>query len=337
MDRLSGLYVLDHLSFSLIYGPDELRDIAARVDIQSKPWSVKEIQSDRSVLRNVDVIFSGWGAPRLDADFLAAAPRLKAFFYGSGSAGGLVTQAAWNRGVHVTSAYAANAVPVAEYALAMILFSLKHGFRNARATRDLESFPAHWPVPGAYGSTIGLVSLGMIGRSLLKLLRLFDLRVVVFDPFISDEEAAHLGVRLLSLEELFRVSDVVSLHTPLLKETRGFITGAHIASMKDGATLLNTARGAIVREEEMIDVLKQRPDLQAVLDVTYPEPPTKGSALYTLPNVVLTPHIAGSKDIECRRMGRAMVDELDRYLSGQLLKWAVTPEVAKFSSHRPLS
>jgi phosphoglycerate dehydrogenase-like enzyme len=337
VDRLKGIYILDRSSFSLVYGPDEQRDIAARIDIESKPWSVKEIQSNPALVEGVDLIFSGWGSPRLDADFLAAAPQLKALFYGAGSTSGLVTEASWKRGVVVTSAYAANAVPVAEYALAVILFSLKHGFLNAGATRDLHAFPQHRPVPGAYGSTIGLISLGMIGRCLLGFLRSFDLRIVVFDPFISSEDAQQLGVKLVALDELFRVSDVVSLHTPLLKETRGLITGAHLASMKQGATFLNTARGAVVREEEMIQVLKDRPDLQAVLDVTHPEPPVKGSALYTLPNVVLTPHIAGSKDAECRRMGRAMVDELNRYLDGKPLQWAVTRELAKFSSHRPSS
>jgi phosphoglycerate dehydrogenase-like enzyme len=335
LDRLIGLYALDQTNLSLIYGPDEQRDIAQLIEIDPTPWNAEKLGANPSILSDIDVLVSGWGGPRLDAKLLAAAPRLKVFFYGAGAAAGLITQAAWDRGVQVTSAYAANAVPVAEYALAIILFCLKHGLRNARATRELQSFPVHERCPGAYGSTVGLISLGMIGRHLLKLLGSFDLRVVVCDPFVSEHEAGQLGVKLLSLEELFRVSDVVSLHTPLLSETREMITGALIESMKPGSTFMNTARGAVVREKEMIQVLERRPDLQAVLDVTDPEPAVKGSKLYTLPNVVLTPHIAGSKDAECRRMGRAMVDELRRYLKGEPLKWAVTPELAKFSSHRP--
>jgi phosphoglycerate dehydrogenase-like enzyme len=135
-------------------------------------------------------------------------------------------------------------------------------------------------------------------------------------------------VELLPLDELFRRADVVSLHTPLLKETEGMITGAHLASMKPGATFINTARGAIVREKEMIEALKKRPDLQAVLDVTHPEPPEPGSPLYTLPNVILTPHIAGSMDGECRRMGRYMVEELRRFVDGKPLRWQITREMA---------
>ena len=96
--------------------------------------------------------------------------------------------------------------------------------------------------------------------------------------------------------------------------------------MKPYSTFINTSRGAVIRENEMIEVLRQRPDLWAVLDVTYPEPPPPDSPLYTLPNVLLTPHIAGSMGEECRRQGRYMIEELERYLAGQPLSWAVTKE-----------
>ena len=117
---------------------------------------------------------------------------------------------------------------------------------------------------------------------------------------------------------------MASLHTPWLPETERLITGAHLASLKPYATFINTARGAIVREDEMIAVLQQRPDLVAVLDVTYPEPPAADSPLYTLPNVIITPHIAGSMQAECRRQGQYMIAELERYLAGQPLKYGLT-------------
>jgi phosphoglycerate dehydrogenase-like enzyme len=105
--------------------------------------------------------------------------------------------------------------------------------------------------------------------------------------------------------------------------------------MKPGASFINTARGQIVREDELIDVARRRKDLQFVLDVTCHEPPPTDSPLYTLPNVMLTPHIAGSVGTECRRMGRCMVEELQRFLDGEPLRWPVTPELAAYSSHRP--
>ena len=176
---------------------------------------------------------------------------------------------------------------------------------------------------------MGLISLGMIGRMVAERLKTFDVNVIAYDPYVSAEDGATLGVERVLLAEVFARADVVSLHTPWLPETVGMITGEHIAAMKPGATFINTARGAVVREPEMIAALQQRPDLYAILDVTYPEPPEPGSALYTLPNVVLTPHIAGSMFEECRRMGQYIIDELKRYLAGEPLRWAVSRERAK--------
>jgi phosphoglycerate dehydrogenase-like enzyme len=104
------------------------------------------------------------------------------------------------------------------------------------------------------------------------------------------------------------------------------IDGRLLAQMNPGAVFLNTARGEVVNEPEMIAVLTRRPDLHAVLDVTAPEPPVPGSPLYTLPNVVLTPHIAGSVGNECLRMGHAMVDEFERYVTGADLVWEITAD-----------
>ena len=134
--------------------------------------------------------------------------------------------------------------------------------------------------------------------------------------------AAALGLRLVTLEELFARCDVVSLHVPLLPSTRGLVTARLVASMKPNATLINTARGAIL-EPAVVSVLSQRPDLQAVLDVTDPEPLPAGSLLRSLPNVTLTPHVAGSVGRECRRLGDMMVDELRRFVAGQPLQWPV--------------
>jgi phosphoglycerate dehydrogenase-like enzyme len=107
--------------------------------------------------------------------------------------------------------------------------------------------------------------------------------------------------------------------------------------MKQGATFINTARGELIREKEMLEVLSRRPDLQAVLDVTIKEPPEEESLFYSLENIVLTPHIAGSAGHECQRMGRYMVDELQRYLAGDALKYALTEKSVMRSSHRPVA
>jgi phosphoglycerate dehydrogenase-like enzyme len=187
-------------------------------------------------------------------------------------------------------------------------------------------------VAGAYVSTVGLVSLGMVGRLVRERLRAFDLRVVAHDPYVTTEAAQVLGVDLVSLEELFASADVVSLHTPWLPETEGMIRGYHLASMKQNAALINTSRGTVGREAEMVEVLRERPDLWVVLDVTHPEPPAPDSHLYELSNVVLTPHIAGSLGRECRRMGRLVVDELRRYVEGEPLRHEITRDRAALTA-----
>lgn len=326
---LNALFILNPGSGADIYGAAERADIAARVTVLAEPMGAADALTRPDLLRQAEVIFSGWGAPKLDDPFLDSVPALKLFLYGSGSIRGFTTPAFWKRNIPICSAWAANAVPVAEYTVSQILFSLKHGWRFAAEVKRLGAYPPRWTVPGAYQTPVGLISLGMIGRLVAEKLKAFDVRVFAYDPFVKPETAKELGVTLLPLDELFRTCDVVSLHTPWLPETVGLITGAHLASMKAGATFINTARGAIVREPEMIDVLEKRPDLMALLDVTYPEPPPPGSKLYTLPNVILTPHIAGSMNAECRRMGRYMIDELDRYLAGRPLRWQVSEELAK--------
>jgi len=334
MHRLKGIFILDGISYDLIYGEAERSALSRYVDFIAPPQTSQSIAENQHLLADVDVIFSGWGAPMFDTNFLNAAPNLKVIFYGAGTIGYCMTYDVWERGVRVTSSNSANAIPVAEFTLSAILFSLKWGWQLERETRARKTYPERNTAPGCFGSTIGLISLGATARALLRLLKAFDLKVLAYDPYVSDDECTALGAKRVSLEELFARSDVVSLHSPNFPETREMITGQLLASMKPGATFINTARGEIVCEEEMIEIAQRRRDLHFVLDVVVVEPPSFDSPLYTLPNIVLTPHIAGSVGLECRRMGRYMVDELERYVAGIPLQWEVTPESAALSSHR---
>ena len=329
---LKGLYILKESSFKKIYGAEEKKEINKLVDIYGPLKTPEEIKQNPEILKDLEVIFSGWGGPKIDEEFLQYAPNLKMVFYGAGTIKNIVTEAFWDQEIRITSAYAANAVPVAEYTLSQILFSLKRGWDFIRKIEEKGEhihkfkFPS---VPGAYRSKVGIISLGMIGRMVCEYLKRFDVKVLAYDPFVDKKDADKLGVELCSLENIFKESDVVSLHAPWLKETEGMIRGEHFKMMKDKATFINTARGAVVREDEMLNVLKNRPDLYAILDVTYPEPPDKNSPIFDLSNVVLTPHIAGSMDKECQRMGRYMLNELELYLDNKPLKWEISKEKFK--------
>ena len=317
----------------MIYGERELQHIARHVQLLAPPMTTGAALQRPDLLAQTELLFSGWGGPRLDESFLSKTPRLKALFYGAGSLASIVTDAVWKRDITITTALAANSVPVAEYTLATILLSLKHGFRLMRETREWQKYPDRNQSPGCFERTVGLISLGTVARALLKLLKPFELKVIVYDPFLSEEAAAELGVERVSLDELFSRADVVSLHSPWIDETTGMITGRHFELMRPGSTFINTARAPIVRQDELIEVAKRRPELNFVLDVASPEPPEPGSPLYTLPNVVLTPHMAGSVGHECRRMGRYIGEELERFIAGRPLQGLVTAESIQSTCH----
>jgi phosphoglycerate dehydrogenase-like enzyme len=324
-----GLYLLGMSAFDRIYGADTRRDIEAQVEIVAPLQTPESIAADPAALADVSLIFSGWGMARVDEALLDAAPNLEAIFYAAGSVRYFVTDAMWERDVRLTSGYGANAEFVAPFTLAQIILSLKRVWHFANKLRKEETYNsfAKEPLPGLYTGVVGLISLGQVGRRVAALLQqTLSVRVLAYDPYLTPETAAALGVEPVGLDELFRSCDVVSLHTPWLPQTVGMIRGAHLASMKANATFINTARGAVVNEPEMIAVLQQRPDLYALLDVTYPEPPVAGSPLYSLPNVLLTPHIAGAHNTECLRMGRLMAAELSRYLVDERLEYEITQE-----------
>lgn len=324
-----SLFLLEHERFSEIYGESEQAAIHELTQVLvDLPLSRDEAMGNPMVLSECEIVFSGWGGPRMDTAFLAAAPKLQAVFYGAGSVKGIICDAFWERDIVLTSSWAANAVPVAEFTLAQILLSLKRWWPHMRGIREGKKYIEKLPVAGAYGSTVAIISLGMVGRMVCEHLRRFDVNVIAYDPYMTQEDAQRLGVRLCSLEDCFRGADVVSLHAPWLAETERMITGAHFEMMKKDATFINTARGAIVDEPAMIEVLQQRSDLTVLLDVTHPEPPVEGSLLYSLPNVFLTPHIAGSMGNECCRMGQYAIDECRRYLQREPLRWQVTKELA---------
>lgn len=327
--KKKALFVLDE--FDKIYSEETVKQIKEVVDVYAEPLSCADIEKNPDILNDCEIIFSGWGAPKMDEEFLSHAPKLEYVFYGAGTIRYMVTDAFWRRGIRVSSAWAINAIPVSEYTLSQILFSLKSGYQFSRIYKKARnrSMLPQVKYAGAYKSTVGLISLGMIARIVAERLKTFDVNVIAYDPFASKEDAEKLGVTLCSLEDVFKNADVVSLHTPWLKETENMITGDMIASMKEGATFINTARGAVVNENEMIDVLQKRNDLQAILDVTYPEPPHEDSPLWTMENVMLTPHIAGSMGNECHRHAQAMYEECVRYLNSEPLKYEIDEAKSK--------
>lgn len=314
----------------MVFSADIRRELTTLCAFKVDAVTPLDLAIHSEALREVEYLFTSWGAPTLNAANLALMPKLRAVFYAAGSIKHVVTDDFWARNIPICSAWAANAVPVTEFTFAQIILAMKQVHRFPaimRAARN-RAKPVPYEGVGTFGTTVGLVSLGQIGRRVATMLRQLDVKVIAYDPFCPPHVAKELGVTLVSLEEVFARSRVVSLHAPWLKETEGLVTGALLSSMPPGGTFINTARGAIVNEPEMIAVLQARQDLTAVLDVTWPEPAPADSPLYDLPNVFMTPHIAGSEQGECARMGRFMIDEYHRFLHGEPLQWSVSREAA---------
>jgi phosphoglycerate dehydrogenase-like enzyme len=323
-----GLIILNDSDFRVIYGDAELEEINKYVDLYHPQMSAKKLLSDLSVLEDAEVIFSGWGAPVFTDDVLDAAPNLKAIFYAAGSVKLLAHKGElFDRGIKLTSSVLANSIPVAEFCLSQIIFSLKLGWHHSlKILKDKKWMPyqERFEVPGCYQSTVGIISLGAISRKLIELLRPYDINIMVSSHYLSEGQAQEMGVIKASKEDIFQNADVVSLHSP--GHHKNVVTGEHLMMMKKNATFLNTARGACVNETEMIEALRKRPDIMALLDVTDPEPPKDGSELFYMPNIVTFPHISGSMHAECRRMAQYAIDDFHRFQKDEPLKYEVTKE-----------
>ncbi len=263
-------------------------------------------------LADADVVVSTWGMPCLDETMLAAMPKLKAVFYAAGSVKGFYTLAAADRGIVVSSAAPVNAIPVANYTLGVILLCQKRFFQQIGKKHSAK-------VPGFYHPVVGVIGASLVGRAVIELLRPFETHILLYDPMMSNAEAEAMGVELVELPKLMSLSDIVTLHAPNLPQLHHMINEPLLSLMRDGSTFINTARGALVDEEALVKHLALG-RLYAVLDVTDPEPPVQGHPFYALPNVVLTPHIAGSMGKECYAMADFEVDELERYLNGDRLR-----------------
>lgn len=280
---------------------------------------------DPELLASVQILLTGWGAPPLRASILDRLPALELVAHAAGTVKDMVTDEVWARSIRVTSAAAANALPVAEYTVAAILLSGKQVLRLQRAYRehrDLRLWSEDAPGLGNYGKVVGIVGASFIGRRVIELLEPYDFEILLADPYVSSEEADELGVTLVALDELVASADIVSLHAPSLPETHHLLDRRRLGLLGDGATLINTARGALVDHDALTDELVSG-RIDAVIDVTEPEILPADSPLYELPNVLLTPHIAGSQGLETQRMADLAIDEIERFIHGDPLEFEV--------------
>ncbi|WP_369195199.1 hydroxyacid dehydrogenase [Streptomyces djakartensis] len=323
--RAQALFAMTAENVPLLFPPEVLARLRGAVDIDpalvARDFTGARV---RDALARTEILVTGWGCPPLDGTVLAAAPRLRAVLHAAGSVKSLVTPGLRERGISVSTAAAANAVPVAEYTLAMILLAGKDVLAARERLRTARPSSGWGVVPGIgnHGRRVGVIGASRIGRRVLDLLRPFDLRPALTDPYVGEEEAAALGVPLLPLDELLRTSAVVTVHAPATPETHRMLGRRELALMPDGAVLINTARGALVDHDALVAHVRSG-RLTAVLDVTDPEPLPADSPLYDLPGAFVTPHLAGSQGNELARLGLAVAEEAERLAAGEKPAYAV--------------
>lgn len=308
-----------------VFSAEQLDELADRLDLASAMLPDRQDADRIPQLDRIELLITGWGCPVLDEALLERLPALRYVIHSAGSVKPFVTDAVWKRGIRVSSQVAANAIPVAEYTVAMIVLANKGVFGMAERARrgepdpDIRTELAH---AGNYGKVVGVVGASRIGSLVLRMLAAYDLRLLVADPTLDDAGAAALGAQLVPLDALVRESDVVSVHAPSIPETRGLIGEDELSAMRPGATLINTSRAEIVDQDALARIASTG-RISAILDLLGPGESARTLARMT--NVIVTPHLAGSVGVELHRMGAGVLDEVRRVTDGAPLRFPVDP------------
>lgn len=292
--------------------------LAEITDLYPEQITSGNFEEHVSNLADLEVIFSTWEMPRLTEEQVRKMPALKALFYAAGATNHFREPFEKN-GVIVCSATAANAIPVAEFALAQVLLAGAGYWRNNRECTNSESSQMlnNHRGHGNYGGRVAILGNGSISNRLQEFLALHTMEVVVVP--------ARAENRKISLEEAFATSIAIVNLLPDRDDNAGVFHAPLFRSMMNSAVFINVGRGRQVNEADLITVMKERPDLTAMLDVQWPEPPVDGSELYTLPNIRLSGHIAGSKGTELMRMADYMIEDFQRLEKGEPLRHQVQP------------
>lgn len=269
------------------------------------------------LLLDADVAITGWGAPPIPAELFG--PRLTLVAHAAGSVKRLIPEEVVARGVVVSHAAHVIADAVCEYALTLILMGLRrpHEMSASMHAGGAWREAAYAGARTLAGRPIGVVGAGYVGRRVLRMLEALGAAVRVHDPYATDVES-------VGLRELFRDSEVVTLHAPITPETKHMVGAEHLALLPDGGLFVNVARSWLVDQDALLEELR-RGRIWAALDVFDEEPLPAESPFRGLPNVVLSPHQAGFTVDTYRRQGMETVLEVERHLRGESLRHAIAP------------
>lgn len=316
--------LLDQIIFPQVINPKTLEKIQALGDVSINQTRGNDVDNAAALIEDADFVVTSWGSPAMTRQLLDRAPNLKLIVHAAGSVKSIVTDEMYDRGVRIVSAAQVLSTGVSETALGLTIASVKNFF-----ALNAETHAGGWSHDGItemYDITIGIVGFGLAGKHYAELLQSFAVDVIAYDPGVSAEDMAKVGVRKVALEEIFAQSDVISLHAPELPSTRHIVNRDSLAAMKDGSILINTARGSLVDEDALVEALTNGKLKCACLDVTDPEPPVADSPLRKLPNCILTPHLAGQAANGLRKLGDHCYQQIANYIEGKPLSGEIKQE-----------
>jgi len=330
MKKTRLLFAVNRHWYPTLFSAAELERLRGIVELLNEdPPSVIDKNFLLENLPDADIVVTSWDTANLDAEILAAAPRLQLVCHAAGSVRPVVSDALWQRGLRVTSAAPAISHGVAEFCLGMILMATKRVFWSAQAVRQgywQEASSSFGGLFELYQQNVGIVGAGYIGKHLSRLFGNFDCQVYVYDPYLSVDEAKSLGCQKVeTLEELFSQCRVVSLNAPSNEGTRHMLRGHHFAALPTGAVFVNTAGSIQIHEAEFVEELKKG-RFVACLDRCETEPCPLDHPYRTLPNVILTPHIAGVAAENRFRIGTFAVNEVEAFVQEKPFIHEVTKE-----------
>lgn len=282
----------------------------------------------KALMKDADIVVTSWGSPALTKEYLDEAPDLKLILHAAGSVAPIVDDEIWRRGIRVICAGIAIARGVAETTLGLMISASKDFYRfNDQIHAGCWGEGMEQTVVDLVDITIGVIGAGMTGKLLIDLLKMYEVDIVVYDPYVTEETCARMGVKKVGLEELLKVSDIVSLHASAIPETRHMINAETLKLMKKDAGFINTSRGMLVDEKALYEHMAAGNLRFACLDVTDPEPPAFDNPLRTLRNVIFLPHIAGVVNNGLARIGRHVIKELELYEAGQPAIHEITEDI----------
>ena len=270
---------------------------------------------------------------KVDAELIAAGTRLVVIGRAGVGVDNVDLEAATRAGITVVNAPTGNTIAAAEHTLALL-----YGLARRTAAADASMRRGEWKrsqFTGVElrGKTLGIVGLGKIGQAIAVRARAMEMTVLAADPFVTPEQAANLGVELVTFEELVPRADVITVHVPMTRATRGLVNAAVIERMKPGVMLLNVARGGILDEADVAAALHSGRIAGAAIDVFEKEPPA-GSPLLDAPNTLLTPHLGASTAEAQVAVAEEVAEQILEILDGRPARYAVnapllTPETAQ--------